>query len=218
MVGIDRGVTVSAALSTGELLHVPCLRTSEQQRLRQLQRKLARARLGSNRRAKVKAQAARLRARETDRRKDWCEKTTTAVAGRFDVIRVEDLHIAGMTWSAKGTVDAPSRNVTAKAALNRGIASSSWGQLVRRLEHKAPARVQKVNPAHTSQRCSACGHTAPESRKSQALFRCVACAYTSNADVNAARNIAAGRAVKARGGHRAAGPANREPQLLLLTA
>jgi hypothetical protein len=33
--------------------------------------------------------------------------------------------------------------------------------------------------------------------------------------VNAARNIAAGRAVTARGGHRDAGPVNRESQLLL---
>ena len=38
----------------------------------------------------------------------------------------------------------------------------------------------------------------------------------TNADVNAARNIAAGHAVNARGGDRGAGPANREPQLALL--
>ncbi|HEY2695478.1 MAG TPA: zinc ribbon domain-containing protein, partial [Pseudonocardiaceae bacterium] len=53
---------------------------------------------------------------------------------------------------------------------------------------------------------------AAESRKSQALFRCVACAYTGNADVNAARNIAAGRVVTARGGPVLAGLVNREPQ------
>jgi hypothetical protein len=70
--------------------------------------------------------------------------------------------------------------------------------------------------AYTSQCCSACGHIAAGSRKSQALFRCVACGYACNADVNAARNIAAGHAVTARGGFRAAGPANREPQPVLL--
>ncbi|MCW2929346.1 MAG: (cytosine-5-)-methyltransferase, partial [Actinomycetia bacterium] len=52
------------------------------------------------------------------------------------------------------------------------------------------------------------------SRESQALFRCVACGFACNADVNAARNIAAGHAVNARGGNRDTGPANREPQLL----
>jgi putative transposase len=52
------------------------------------------------------------------------------------------------------------------------------------------------------------------SRKSQALFRCVACGYTDNADVNAAKNIAAGHAVIARGGDRFTRPMNREPQPL----
>lgn len=39
---------------------------------------------------------ARLKARETDRRKDWCEKVSTDLARRFDVIRVEDLTIRNM--------------------------------------------------------------------------------------------------------------------------
>lgn len=56
------------------------------------------------------------------------------------------------------------------------------------------------------------GHVARESRKSQALFRCVVCGHTSNADLNAARNIAAGHAVTARGGLPLGGPVNREPQ------
>jgi hypothetical protein len=89
---------------------------------------------------------------------------------------------------------------------------------VRRLADKAPGRVEKVNPAYTSQRCSACGHIAAESRKSQALFACVACSFACNADVNAARNIAAGHAVTARGGDGTTRPVNREPQLLLLPA
>jgi putative transposase len=158
---------------------------------------------------------AKLKARETDHREDWCEKTSTAIARRFDVIRVEDLNIRNMTQSARGTAAKPGRNVRQKAGLNREIQRSGWGLLVRRLEDKAPGRVERVNPAFTSQRCSACGHVVAESRESQALFRCVACTFACNADVNAARNIAAGRAVTARGGLGAARPMNREPQLLL---
>jgi transposase len=217
-VGVDRGVAVSAALSTGELLTVPGPSKGEQRRLAHLQRKLARARKGSNRRGRVKAAIARLKARETDRRSDWCEKLSTGLARRFDVIRIEDLNIRGMTRSAKGTNEEPGRNVRAKAGLNRGINRSGWGLLARRLEDKAPGRVERVNPAFTSQRCSACGLVDRKSRESQAVFRCTACGYALNADVNAARNIAAGRAVTARGGHRKAGPVNREPQLLLQSA
>jgi putative transposase len=212
VVGVDRGVAVSAALSTGELHSVPRLSPGRQRRLVRLQRKLARARRGSGRRARVRRAVARLQAREADCRKDWCEQLSTGLARRFDVIKVEDLRIAGMTRSARGTVAEPGRNVGQKAGLNREIARSGWGQLVTRLEHKAPGRVQKVSAAYTSQRCSACGHIAAGSRESQSRFRCVACSFASNADVNAAMNIAAGQAVKARGGDRVAGPVKREPQ------
>jgi putative transposase len=213
-VGVDRGVTVSAALSTGEMLTVPGLSARERARLSRLQRRLARAGRGSARRGKAKIAVARLKARETDRRKDWCEKTSTGIARRFDVIRVEDLNIKGMTRSAKGTAERPGRNVAAKTGLNRGISRSGWGLLVRRLEDKAPGRVEKVPAAYTSQRCSACGHVDGRSRESQARFRCTACGYAGNADVNAARNIAAGHAVKARRGDGASRPVNREPHLL----
>jgi putative transposase len=214
VVGVDRGVAVSAALSTGDLLCVPGLTGRERNRLRRLQRRLARAKRGSNRRTRVKYAIARLRARETDRRKDWAEKASTDIARRFEVIRVEDLQIKSMTRSAKGTRDNPGRNIAQKAGLNRGILRSGWGLLVRRLEEKAPGRVEKIKPAFTSQRCSACGQVDRKSRESQAIFRCTACGYACHADVNAAMNIAAGHAVTARGGLRVAVPANREPQLL----
>jgi putative transposase len=168
VVGVDRGVAVSAALSTGELLRCPTLTARQRQRRRQLERKLARARRGSARRGRVKLAVSRLRAREADRRKDWCEKTSTGLARRFDVIRIEDLKIASMTRSARGTAMEPGRNVRQKAGLNRCILASGWGLLVRRLEDKAPGRVEKVRPAFTSQRCSACGRIAAGSRESQA--------------------------------------------------
>jgi putative transposase len=138
--------------------------------------------------------AARPRARETDRRKDWAEKASTGVARRFDVIRVEDLQITNMTRSAKGTLENPGRHVRQKAGLNRGILRSGWGLLVRRMEQKAPGRVERMSPAF--------------------VFQCTACGYASHADVNAARNIAAGHAVTARGGDGVTRPVNREPQLL----
>jgi transposase len=118
------------------------------------------------------------------------EKTSTGLARRFDLIRVEDLKIGSMTRSAKGTRENPGRNVRLKAGLNRDILRSGWGLLVR-------------------------GQVDRDSRESQAVFRCTACGFACNADVNAARNIAAGHAVTARGGDGVTRPVNREPQLLL---
>jgi putative transposase len=155
-----------------------------------------------------------LKARETDRRKDWVEKTSTDLARRFDLIRVEDLKIKHMVRSARGTLEVPGKNVRAKAGLNRSIHAAGWGRLVTRLEDKAPGRVQKINPAYTSQCCSVCGTVDAKARESQAVFACRSCGYTGNADVNAAKNIAAGHAVTARGGRPSGRPVNREPQLL----
>ncbi|OHV46115.1 transposase, partial [Parafrankia soli] len=85
VVGVDRGVAVSAALSTGERLSCPTLRPKEAERLRRLQRRLAKATRGSNRRGRLRTRIARVKAREADRRKDWVERTSTDLARRFDV-------------------------------------------------------------------------------------------------------------------------------------
>jgi putative transposase len=214
VLGIDRGVTVAAALSTGELLHASGLSRGEVRRLRVLQQRMARAKRGSTRRARTKRAIAKLKARETDRRKDWVEKVTTDVARRFDTIRIEALDVPAMTRSVRGTVQQPGAGVAQKRALNRGISRSGWGMLAVRLQQKAPGRVEQIPAAYTSQRCCVCGHVATENRKSQAVFQCEACsAGPCNADVNAARNIAAGRAVTARGDLGASRSTNREPQL-----
>ncbi|MGO8938054.1 MAG: RNA-guided endonuclease InsQ/TnpB family protein, partial [Mycobacterium sp.] len=117
VVGVDRGVAVSVALSSGELLSVPGLRAGETQRLRRLQRRLARARRGSQRRARTKLAIAKLRAREAERRRDCVEKTTTDLARRFDMIRIEDLKVSAMTRSARGTREHPGTRVAQKRGL-----------------------------------------------------------------------------------------------------
>lgn len=103
-------------------------------------------------------------------------------------------------------------------ALNRRIRAVAWGELVTRLEQKAPGRVEKVDPRYTSQRCNACGHIARGNRKSQAAFSCQSCGHKSNADVNAAKNIAdrepaVGRTVAARRDLGVTQSAKREPRL-----
>jgi putative transposase len=50
--------------------------------------------------------------------------------------------------------------------------------------------LKKVNPAYTSQKCSSCGFTHEENRKSE-VFLCLDCGNTMDADFNASRNILA---------------------------
>ncbi|MFF2141748.1 RNA-guided endonuclease InsQ/TnpB family protein [Kitasatospora sp. NPDC058190] len=198
IIGIDRGVAVTAALSDGRRLNCPQLTVKERAQIRKAQRRAARAPKVSDRRRAEYAKAARLKAREANRRKDWCEKTSTMLARSYDVIRFEKLNIKNMTASAKGTVEQPGKNVTQKSGLNRAILAQGWGLLRQRTEHKAPGRVQDVPAPYTSLRCSACGWIEKKSRKSQADFACVSCGFTCNADTNAASNVAVGQAVRPR--------------------
>jgi predicted RNA-binding Zn-ribbon protein involved in translation (DUF1610 family) len=199
VIGIDRGVTITAALSDGRRLNCPQLTVKERAQIRKHQRRAARAPKGSERKTAEYAKAARLKAREADRRKDWCEKTSTMLARTYGLVRFEKLNIKNMTARAKPKSDPEQAGTflkngrAAKAGLNRAILAQGWGLLRQRTEHKAPGRVEDVPAPYTSLRCSACGWIEKKSRKSQADFVCVSCGFTCNADENAAVNVAAGQ-------------------------
>ncbi|MET8108286.1 transposase [Streptomyces mirabilis] len=193
VIGIDRGVTITAALSDGRMLNCPQLTVRERAQIRKHQRCAARAPRGSGRKTAGYAKAAKLKAREVNRRKDWCEKTSTLLARTYGLIRFEKLNVKNMTRSAKGTAEQPGRGVRQKAGLNRGILAQGWGPLRQRTGHKAPGRVEDVPAPYTSLRCSVCGWIDKNSRKSQAEFFCSSCGFTCNADTNAASNVAAGQ-------------------------
>ncbi|MEU9000886.1 transposase [Streptomyces sp. NPDC048551] len=199
IIGIDRGVTITAALSDGRKLNCPQLTTRERAKIRKHQRRAARAAKASPQKATEYAKVAKAKAREADRRKDWCEKTSTYLARSYDFIRFEKLNIKNMTARAKPKPDPdqPGQYLkngrAAKAGLNRSILAQGWGLLRQRTEHKAPGRVEDVPAPYTSLRCSACGWIDKNSRKSQAEFVCSSCGFTCNADTNASINVAAGQ-------------------------
>lgn len=71
---------------------------------------------------------------------------------------------------------------------------SGWAfyQLQQFISYKAKLAgvvVEFVNPKYTSQRCSHCGHTSKQNRKTQANFVCQNCGFSDNADHNAALNL-----------------------------
>jgi len=78
------------------------------------------------------------------------------------------------------------------------VSGWAFAQLRGFVEYKAALAgvpVVLVDPRNTSRTCSRCGHCEKANRPDQATFRCQACGYTANADVNAAINIARGAAV-----------------------
>jgi transposase len=140
---------------------------------------------------------------------------TTRLAGSFDIIRIEDLKVKNMTKSAKGTILNPGTNVKAKSGLTREILKNGWGRSDRRFQDKVGNRLEKVSSVNTSIRCNVCTYTNTKNRKSQAEFECLLCEHAENADVNAAKNIAAEHVVFSRGGLGLPKPVSSKPQLLL---
>lgn len=201
-IGVDVGVEVTAATSDGELLRIPRPTEKERARHRRLKIKASQQKKGSKRRADTLRAIAKLEARWADRRRDWCEKTSLALVRDYDTITFENLRITNMVRSTRGTVDAPGTNVAAKSGLNRSIQESCWGRLARRTQDKAEASgvvFLRAEAAHTSQRCSRCGHTDTANRPSRARFVCVRCGHEDHADTNAATNLdAAGPVVNGR--------------------
>jgi IS605 OrfB family transposase len=81
-----------------------------------------------------------------------------------------------------------------RSQTKRRMHSWPFASLKAKIEYKAEGRgcmVVVVDPRHTSQACSRCGHTARNNRRSQSVFICRQCGYHLNADLNGARNIAA---------------------------
>jgi putative transposase len=190
--GLDRGVTVFAALSDGTKIEPISAFKGIQDQLSKQQRRLARKKkYGANWR-KLKAKIARLHRKAANSRKDFLHKLSTELAKNHGVIKIEKLQVKNMTRSAKGTIETPGRNVAAKSGLNRSILDQGWSMFATMLRYKLAQRggqLLEVNPAYTSQRCAECGEIDRANRPSQATFVCVACGHTDNADINAARNI-----------------------------
>lgn len=201
-VGIDMGVARFATMSDGSFLEPLNSFSKIEKRLAKEQRKLARKQKFSANWQKQKAKITRLHIRVADARNDYLHKASTTISKNHAIIVLEDLRIRNMSASAKGTVDAPGRNVRAKAGLNKAILDQGWYEFRRQLEYKQAWRGGKVvaiPPHYTSQTCPACGNISRENRKSQARFACE-CGFSENADHVAAINIlAAGLAVSACG-------------------
>lgn len=88
-----------------------------------------------------------------------------------------------------GIRDRRLRKKKSRAMLN----AWAFGRLQFMVRYKAEAKgcsVVMVNPRHTSQGCSKCGHVEKANRQSQSLFECKKCHFTLNADLNGSRNIA----------------------------
>jgi putative transposase len=202
-VGVDLGVKHLAVLSQPLLADHPAsqfvsnprhVRRAEK-RLAKAQRALSRTEKGSARRGKARRRVGRLHHEVAVRRDSALHVLTKQLTTRFAAVAIEDLNVAGMTRSSRGTLAAPGSRVRQKAGLNRAILDAAPGELRRQLTYKASwygsqlAVLDRWWPS--SKTCSACGWQNPRLALADREFHCTDCGLRIDRDLNASRNIAA---------------------------
>ena len=202
-IGIDMGIVRFATLSDGRYFEPINAFKTLKGRLAKLQRQLKRKTKGSNNWKKLVAKIGKLHHRIANIRKNFLHQISNTISKNHATVYVEDLQVKNMSKSAKGTVEKHGKMVKQKSGLNRAILDQAWYEFRRQLEYKLRWRggqLIPVSPQYTSQCCPACGHTAKENRTTQALFACVQCGYSNNADMVGAMNVLQrGRALSATG-------------------
>ena len=202
-IGIDMGIVRFATLSNGQYFNPVNAFKTLKGKLAKLQRQLKRKTKGSSNWKKLVTKIGKLHYRIANIRKNFLHQISNTISKNHATVYVEDLQVKNMSKSAKGTKDNPGKMVKQKTGLNRAILDQAWYEFRRQLEYKLRWRggqLIPISPQYTSQCCPACGHTAKANRTAQALFACVECGYTENADVVGAMNVLQrGRALSAAG-------------------
>ena len=170
VVGVDFGVKTSFTLSTGEKFDIA---VGETERLKRLQRKLARQQKGSNNYKKTQDKISREYQHITNRRDDIANKLSHEILS-YEQVFMQDENIAG--WRSKrGYVRG-----------GRKIQHSVLGRVKSRLMSNPRVTVLDKRVATTA--TCVCGMKtkhAPNKR----VFDCDFCGYSDDRDVHAAKNM-----------------------------
>lgn len=176
-VGIDFGLKSFAVLSTGEVVETQAYFRKSEQRLKGLQRGLARKKKGSNNRRKWKLKITRAHERVSNQRSDFLHKFTTGVVAAFATVCIEDLNLVGLC----------------QARLAKSFYDAGIGEAVRQLEYKTGwtgGVLQKVGRFFASSKlCSDCGAKHDLLKLSDREWDCLSCGTHHDRDFNAALNI-----------------------------
>jgi putative transposase len=175
-VGIDFGLSTFATLSNGEKSKTQAHYRQAEDKLKRLQRGLARKKKDSNNRKKWKLKIARVHERVSNLRNDFLHKFTSEVTSGFSIVCVEDLCLKG--WIG----------LAGKATHDAGV-----GRAITQLEYKTEAvggKLQKVGRFFpSSKRCHECGYIKEDLELREREWKCPNCGVEHDRDENGAINI-----------------------------
>jgi len=175
-VGIDVGLTNLIATSNGLLIKITRFFADAERKLKLLQQRVTRKKIGSNNWKKAQKKVALLHEYVANCRKDWHRKLSHQICDDAGMVFVEDLNLVGLKAGMLG-----------KHCLDAG-----FGQFLNILEQtcfKRGVYFQKVDAKKTSQICPNCLNETGKKELSQRTHSCHNCGYTTDRDVAAAQVV-----------------------------
>ena len=183
-IGVDVGVSTMATCSDGAMVENPKALATALQRLRRLDKAIARSRNvhgksnHSNRRERLYARRRRVHARVINLRSDNHHKATTAIAKSAGRVVVETLNVAGMMKNRR---------------LARAITDAGMSGFLVKLEYKCRWYGAEFGKADrwfaSSKLCAHCGWKNEDLRLSDREWWCGGCGVLNERDYNAALNL-----------------------------
>jgi len=171
--GADLGLEKFATLDNAESAEYPKFLRVAEEKIKHLQRQLARKRKGSKRRRALALQLARLHMHVARQREDWQNKLVNTIFKHADMLVLEKLNVASML-----------RN----HPLAKAISDASWSRFTVKCIRKAEMlgkHVLFVDPWGTSQFCYRCLTWVPKSL-TEREHRCPNCEADLPRDSNSA--------------------------------
>jgi putative transposase len=175
-IGIDVGLTNFLATSNGLLVKRQRFLKDAERKLKLLQQRVCRKKLGSNNWRKAQKKVAKLHEYVANCRKDWHRKLSHQICQNVGMIFVEDLNLIGLS----------------RARLGKHCLDASWGQFFTILEQtslKYGVYFQKVSAHKTSQVCPNCLAETGKKQLDERTHSCSNCGYTTDRDVAAAQVV-----------------------------
>jgi len=191
--GIDMGLKAFLTDSEGNTIAHPHHLRKAEKRLKRLHQRLSRKQKQSQNRKKARKALAKAYLKVSRQREDFARKTAGTLISSHDLIVYEQLKIC---------------NLVKNRHLAKSISDAAWGRFLSWLNYYGMVHgiaVIAVEPAFTSQDCSACG-TRVKKSLSVRTHICSGCGLVLDRDHNAAINILA-RALDRTGGQSETGEA-----------
>ena len=177
-IGIDLGIKSFLATSEGWKRDNPRHLQQAEKKLKRLHRQLSRRVKGSAGREKARILLARQHEKVANQRRDFLQKLSTELVGRYGLIGMENLNVRGMVKNRR---------------LAKAIAATGWGGFRLMLEYKGQwyaSDVHKVDRFFPSSKtCNRCGQVLDELPLSVREWQCPICGTIHDRDINSAINI-----------------------------